>query len=310
MSLAQPTPSTEARAPNQESHMTMGPQIVKHAATVDAETAAATLLKDGGVIVENLLDESALQALNNDFDPHLQAAQDASGEIQENSIIKKNQTVLDALVSKSTQFVRLIDHPLLTGVADRVLKKNCINYQVNGTSINQLEPGAVAQDFHRDDSNYPMPSPRCEMLIITMWALTDFTRENGATMVVPGSHLWEDSKRQLMHQGLTDLLPEDLRQPQEDQVAYAEMPAGSCLIFLGSTLHAGGANKSKDEIRRGMYLGYSLGWLRQEENQYLAIPPQRAREIPDPALKLLGYEMHGGLTGWVGYGRDPIELFR
>lgn len=290
--------------------MTTGPQIVKHAADVDPETAAATLLKDGGVIIDKLLDETALQGINGDLEPHLQAAQDAKGEIQENSIIKKNQTVLDGLVSKSSHFIDLIDHPLLTGVADRILKKNCVNYQVNGTSINQLEPGAPAQEFHRDDSNYPMPSPRCEMLIVTMWALTDFTRENGATMVVPGSHRWDDSKRQLMHHGLTNLLPEDLRQPQPDQIAYAEMQAGSCLMFLGSTLHAGGANTTQDQVRRGMYLGYSLGWLRQEENQYLSIPAELARQIPDSALKLLGYEMHGGLTGWVGYGRDPIEHFR
>ena len=290
--------------------MTNHPQLIRLAAATDPQTATDALLKEGAVIIEDLLQPSALSGLNNDFEPHLQAAREAPPPTQENSIIKKNQTVLDGLVNKSTHFIDLIPHPLLTGIAERILKKNCVHYQVNGTSINQLEPGAPAQEFHRDDSNYPMPSPRCELLLITLWALTDFSRENGATMVVPGSHRWDDAKRQLMHHGLTNLLPAELRAPKPSEVAYADMRAGSCLIFLGSTLHAGGANRSNDQIRRGMYLGYSLGWLRQEENQYLTISPQLAQQIPEPALKLLGYEMHGGLTGWVGYGRDPLELFR
>ena len=122
-----------------------------------------------------------------------------------------------------------------------------------------------------------MPYPRCDMLLITLWALTDFTRENGATRVVPGSHRWDDAKKQLKHQGLYDLLPADFRHPTDDEIAYAEMPAGSCLMLLGSTLHSGGANVSTGQIRRGMYLGYILGWLRTE-GKPLPYHPGRAGE--------------------------------
>ena len=279
--------------------------------TTAAETVEA-LQRDGAVIVQDLLDQATLQELNADFEPHLAAnrARLAQGQRAENSILKNNQAITDGLTVKSPAFVSLITHPLPTGVADGVLGPNCVHYQVSGTSINQLEPGAKAQEFHRDDSNWPMPYPRCDMLLITLWALTDFTRENGATRVVPGSHRWDDAKKQLKHQGLYDLLPADFRHPTDDEIAYAEMPAGSCLMLLGSTLHSGGANVSTGQIRRGMYLGYILGWLRTEENHYLTIPVELARTLPEEALRLMGYQMHGGLTGWVGYGVDPIDAIK
>lgn len=127
-------------------------------------------------------------------------------------------------------------------------------------------------------------------------ALVDFTRENGATRLIPGSHQWELE-----------------RTPEESEGVYAEMPAGSAVIYLGSTIHGGGANSTQDPWRRGMHLSYVLGWLRTEENHYLATPPEIARSLPRQAQQLLGYAAHDALAMGGGYLgaldlRDPADM--
>jgi ectoine hydroxylase-related dioxygenase (phytanoyl-CoA dioxygenase family) len=123
-----------------------------------------------------------------------------------------------------------------------------------------------------------------------MFALTDFTLANGATQVVVGSHLWEPG-----------------RMPTDDEITHAEMPAGSALIYLGSTLHGGGANTTSDERRRGMFLGFVVGWLRTEENMFLTVPLEAARTMPVRVQELLGYKPHGPI-GVVDVGTPMVLL--
>ena len=118
------------------------------------------------------------------------------------------------------------------------------------------------------------------MIMPAMWALTDFTAENGGTQIVPGSHVWEHE-----------------RAPFADEVVNAEMPAGSVLFYLGGTWHGGGDNKS-NTMRTGMALQYSLSWLRQEENQYLANPPEVAKDYPERLRRLIGYDFGGPYLGF------------
>jgi ectoine hydroxylase-related dioxygenase (phytanoyl-CoA dioxygenase family) len=131
-----------------------------------------------------------------------------------------------------------------------------------------------------------------------MVALTDFCAENGATRVVPGSHRW----------------PLD-RSPEPDEIADAEMPTGSAVLYLGSTIHGGGANSTGDEWRLGLHVSFVLGWLRTEENNYLAVPPAVAATLPRAAQEVLGYAVHdaiesgGGYLGMMGL-RDPVELMQ
>ena len=122
-----------------------------------------------------------------------------------------------------------------------------------------------------------------------MWALSDFTFDNGATRLVPGSRHWTDA-----------------REPRADEVIAAEMPAGSVLLYIGSTLHGGGANVT-DAARYGLALHYSLGWLRQEENQYLALTQDEARALPKNIQELMGYALGAAALGFVDH-QDPNDV--
>jgi ectoine hydroxylase-related dioxygenase (phytanoyl-CoA dioxygenase family) len=123
-----------------------------------------------------------------------------------------------------------------------------------------------------------------------MWALDDFTEENGATRVIPGSHRWADKLR-----------------PSGEQTVPAEMAKGSVLFYVGSLYHGGGANRTAVP-RRGINVGYTLSWLRQEENQYLACPPDVARTLPVELAKLIGYRRGAYALGYVGDLQDPMEI--
>jgi ectoine hydroxylase-related dioxygenase (phytanoyl-CoA dioxygenase family) len=123
-------------------------------------------------------------------------------------------------------------------------------------------------------------------MVNALWAYDDFTIENGATRVVPGSHRAPIN-----------------REPPEESIGYAEMPRGSVLLYLGSVLHSGGANRST-RPRTAITMSYALGWLRQAENQYLAVPPALARTLPAALQKLIGYSIHAPNLGWYE-GQDP-----
>ena len=137
--------------------------------------------------------------------------------------------------------------------ADHFLLKSCEDYLLNTGQLIEIGPGESAQELHHDESAWPeVPSPRPQLEIEAMFALTGFTEANGATQVVPGSHRWSKG-----------------RKASPEEVTRAEMKAGSALIYLGTTIHGGGANITLHEKRRGMFLGYVVGWLRTEENLFL-----------------------------------------
>ena len=152
-----------------------------------------------------------------------------------------------------------------------------------------LAPGAGAQPLHRDGAIYPLAHPHPPTIMPTMWALSDFHAGNGATRVVPGSHRWEQE-----------------RTPYEDEIIAADMPAGSVLIYTCGVLHGGGDNRS-DDVRTGLALQYALGWLRQEENQYLVNRPGIAREYPERLQRLIGYDYGGPYLGFA-HCDDPHRV--
>lgn len=152
-----------------------------------------------------------------------------------------------------------------------------------------IGPGEVAQEIHYDAAAYPLPRTFREVVFNTMWALDDFTADNGATVVYPGSHLWEDGTP-----------------PPEAEPVQAVMPAGSVLIWPGRTLHGGGANHT-DRPRLGLVIELVAGWLRQHENIQAAVPPEVARELPERMQELIGYHLYPQFLGYVD-GRHPRKV--
>ncbi len=241
----------------------------------------AALLRDGGVIVADRVSNDVIDRILKD----LRGPFDEQGHEFKNDFNGYRTLRLGGILGLSRASADLIAHPRVMEVADAVLKRHCSNYRIGSTTAIEVHPGEDAQVLHRDDGFYPMRLPDVEFQISAMWALDDFTAENGATRIVPGSH--------------------DLRgidSVEENDVEQAVMPRGSVLFYLGSTLHGGGANTT-GAPRAGLITTYSLGWLRQEENQYLTVPREIADSYPDHIRRLMGYQAHGRYLGV--YPGDP-----
>src|SRR5690606_26968826 len=182
-------------------------------------------------------------------------------------------------------------HPLVLD-AVRTALAHATGVQLHLTQAIAIGPGAPAQAIHRDQwafDFFPFPTGY-EVQCNTIWAMTDFTERNGATRVIPGSHRFADRL------SFT-----------EADTAPAEMPAGSVLFYTGSLYHGGGANRS-DATRIGVNITYAVAWLRQEENQYLSVPPEIARTLPEPLLRLMGYARGAYALGYVDDLRDPLDV--
>ena len=203
---------------------------------------------------------------------------DDDREVDLDEFYPGNTQRITALVARSEVCREWLLHPIFRRVIDDVLLPNCEQYQLHVSSALVVGPGARKQVLHREDDVYAFfKVPRPDMIVASMWAITDFTAANGATQIVPGSHKWSADR---------------VATPEE--TLQAEMSAGDVLLWHGGTLHGAGANVS-DEWRYGVFLSFSLGWLRQEENQYLDVPPHIAEQLPKEIRDLVGYKMHDGL---------------
>jgi hypothetical protein len=275
----------------------------------DPDEIHAAIERDGAVIIEGLLSPDVVARVNDEVGAALDQAD--PDDAMFNPVMQAFHGPCTRQVSgvpglSPTFAVEVMCHPLLLALADRILLPSCARYQLNLGHLLQRGPGAEEQWLHRDEAVWSdMPRPGPELQLATVIAFVDFTRENGATRVVPGSHRWPDRALSPAEQVLGT-------QPAPEQIAYAEMPAGSAVVYLGGTIHAGGAN-STDIPRRGAHLSYCLGWLRTEENNYLSIPPALAAKLPRQAQELIGYSVHDSIPrggGYLGMVRmqDPVEL--
>jgi ectoine hydroxylase-related dioxygenase (phytanoyl-CoA dioxygenase family) len=250
------------------------------------EAVERAVREAGCAVIERLAEPALLDRINEELDPYLEATQPGGDEF-----VGRNTRRTGALIARSPSFRELAAHPLVLGVLDRVLGDHATNYQLHLTQVIDIGPGEPAQLVHRDQwafDFFPFPAG-FEVECHTMWAMTDFTEENGGTRVIPGSHKWEDRLR-----------------PDPIQTVAVEMPKGSVLIYIGSLYHGGGPNAS-DGHRLGINVGYTLSWLRQEENQYLACPPEVARTLPETLAKLIGYQRGAYALGYFGDVQDPME---
>ncbi len=256
---------------------------VKH---VSIDTPIEEILQilddDAGLIIDNFLDEDGLERIKSDLKPYLNVTKNGQDEFTG----YKTKRV-GALMARSKTCQDLALDPFINQMADSFLGPHCESYQLHFTSAIQIGPGESSQILHRDRGVWGGYIPRkIETQFSTVWAINDFTKENGATQVVPGSHKWHKD-----------------RQPLPEEIAFAEMQAGSVFIYTGSVLHGGGTNNT-DEPRLGVFLHYAPSWLRQEENQYLSCPPEVAKDFSPELRSLIGYSKGGYV---LGFFTDPED---
>jgi ectoine hydroxylase-related dioxygenase (phytanoyl-CoA dioxygenase family) len=278
----------------------MSAHIPRLAASASTEQLVDDLHEYGAVIAEGVISPDLLARFNGELDPLLEKV--SSDRRYLNPAIDQfygdRVRQITGMASRSRVFgEEILCHPFYGSLCDAILGPSCSSYQLNVAQVMDRGPGAEQQLLHRDEAvwvHLPRPHPQVELASVI--ALVDFTAEIGATVVVPGSHRWEPD-----------------RPPKRDEFACAEMTAGSAVVYLGSTIHAGGRNSTRDRWRRGMHMSFVVGWLRTEDNNYLSTPPAVARTLPRRSQELLGYAAHdamavgGGYLGTVDL-LDPMEL--
>lgn len=244
---------------------TQAPLVVEMA----ADTPLTSLLENGYCVIPDVIAPDAVAALALALNKDFRATPMAHGPFYGASTKR-----FHGLLSRTSLTHDFVLHPLVIDIVQTVLGPACDRIQLNLTQAIEIQPGGQAQPPHRDQDMWPVRVPGVEYLINVMWPFTPYTEENGATLVWPGSH---------RRQGEIVLDPA--------AAVAVEMDPGAALMFLGSTLHAGGANRTHAP-RRGMIISYSLGWLKPYELPWLAYPPEVARSFPDDLRALAGYRAH------------------
>lgn len=246
----------------------------------DLETILEVFRRDGACIIKDILPAEMIDQTMDEVMPYVEKTRFGSDDFT-----GKQTRRTGALVARSPACREIVTDQLILGVANEFLTEFSARIILHLTQTIFIDPGQGAQTLHRDRLAWGGYIPReIEPQFNTMYALTEFTKENGATRVVPGSNHWDWKKR-----------------AEKGQICQAEMSAGSVLMYSGSVIHSGGENRS-DQSRLGLNITYCLGWLRQEENQYLSCPPEVARELSPELQELLGYTM-GNYA--LGYYSDP-----
>ena len=262
------------------------PQL-KHVTTDTSPDEILEIIdREGAVIIDAILSPEETKQFAEELAPLLEAA--AQGQ---DSFSGFSTTRVGALIARSEICRRMATNPQLLGIADGMLGKFSETVQLSLTQAVNIAPGEGSQILHRDRGLWGGHIPRrIETQLGTMIAITDFTHENGATRVVPGSAQW-DAKRQA--------------EPHE--IASADMKAGSILVYNGTVIHGGGPN-STNEPRLGVLLHYTLGWLRQQENMYLSCPPEIAKNFSPQLRRLLGYAQGSPVMGFYSDPNGAREL--
>jgi ectoine hydroxylase-related dioxygenase (phytanoyl-CoA dioxygenase family) len=256
-------------------------------ATVD--DVVEVLERDGGVIVKDAVSQETITNVFNEITPFLDLTPWGEGEFMGTRTRRTS-----SLLAKAPSVVDVVLSPHLLGAAEEILGREVAyswvgdqrlesraKVQVSCTSAIYIFPGETAQPLHRDDFLHHRHHPGPESQVQALFAATNYHARNGATMVIPGSHKWDDD-----------------RAPKVEEAVPAEMTRGSCLIHLGSTYHGGGSNVTEDEPRLAIVMAFCRAYLRQEENQYLAVPKETVLKYPERIQRLLGWTVSEPYCGW------------
>ena len=258
--------------------------------TATMDEVAAALRADGFVIVDNLVPPELMDQIAEELTDYIDDTPNGRDDF-----VGRLTRRTGALIARSPASRELVMHPLVLAVAGEMLKK-ATAYQLHLTQVISVYPGETAQPLHRDElawDFFPFPEDY-DVQCNTIWAMTDFTVDNGATRVIPGSHKVFDK------QGA------DYTEADE---ARAVMPKGSAFFYTGKVYHSAAPNNS-EMIRQGINITYAVGWVRQEENQYLSTPLEIAKTLDDDILKVMGYQMGGLAMGYLSDFLDPLAAVR
>lgn len=251
-------------------------ELARFSMTTHLDTMYEVLKRDGALILENAISDHTISKVYQELRPFIDAT--APGM---DTFSGHNTTRTGALVSRSRSCWDLVVHPTIKALAERLLLPYCERIQLHLTQAIRIRPGEPSQLLHRGSWAWgDRLAFGVEPQLNTIWALTDFSSANGATCFVPGSGRWADG-----------------RQPCQEEIVQAEMSRGSVVIYTGSIFHGAGENRSSED-RVGVNITYSLGWLRQEENQYLSCPPSIASGVPEVLQELLGYHEKAAAFGY------------
>ena len=253
--------------------------IPKYSVDTPATEVIAALEDAGCVVVTGVVDTDLRETIRAELADHMATAKVVDQDDPEDFYPGRTKRVT-ALVARSPAVTdNLVAHSLSQRVCKSVLQPNSEHgWQLHVTAALEVGPGAREQILHREEDPFAFfPLPRPNIIVASMWAISDFRADNGATLLVPGSHRWPAK-----------------RKAEPNEIVRAEMPAGSVLYWMGGLLHGAG-NNTADDWRYGVILTYSLSWVRQEENQSLDLPRSRIAELSPEIRRLAGIDMHGSL---------------
>ncbi len=257
---------------------TAGSQEAVEPALIDA--LMAQVEAQGFVVINDIVPPDEIAAIRAALEPHF------TSHTGRNNFEGFGTRRLYAVLEKTFACNRLVEHPVILGLLDRILEPNYLLSQLQAIDI---LPGEAAQPLHHDDAFYPVPRPRAPLGAATIFAIDDFTAENGATLVIPGSHRWDD------------------RTPgPQDRARPVVMKAGSVVFFVGTLWHGGGANRSAGG-RLCVTAQYCAPWCRQQENFALSVSRERVKLCSEHIRRLLGYSIHPPFMGFVN-GLHPKRL--
>lgn len=265
---------------------------------VSGDDICEIIERDGCVVIEDMIAREKMDALIEDIRPYIDRTP-YGGEGFAGARTRRTC----ALFAKSMHTAALVEHPLFLAAAEKFLqhefpmmsgeKRAMVkpSIQISVTQAIELSPGQPAQDLHRDDGMYHTYHPGPQSLVQTLFAGSDFTVENGATMAIPGSHKWDMDRR-----------------PEPEEALPVEMSRGSGLLYVGGLYHGGGANRTQNERRLAIAISLTQGHRRQEENQYLVVPRDIVRQYPKHIQDLLGYAISTPYCGWVEMNEPSVVL--
>ena len=254
------------------------------------------ITRQGFTVIPNFLDAASLPAARDALaalQGRFKGRNDFEGELTER---------VYSLVARAPVFAAIAADPRVLEICDAILKPG---YLLTASQSINIHPGETPQPFHTDDSFYPIPRPRNMVSLSVIIAIDPFTVQNGATELIPGSHLWSDEAvRGLYHLGgnAPGPSPEARITPA---ATTAVLPAGGAIIFSGMLIHRGGANRSTGP-RMAITNQYCEPWARPQENYFLSVSAETTRRLPPRVQQLLGYSIHPPFMGHVA-GRHPLK---